>query len=87
MDILSALIASILAGNVAVLFTGGYSLGLIGNTCSGLVGGYFLSSYVGLLFHMGTYPSQLCASFASALFILLACKFFEPLVAKKTRIL
>jgi uncharacterized membrane protein YeaQ/YmgE (transglycosylase-associated protein family) len=85
MEILGVLIGGVIAGNVAALFLGGYSLGAIGNSIAGMTGSYFLSGYMNSLFGLSKYSSHVCAGVVGALFILIVFRMAESIV-KKSRI-
>ncbi len=84
MEIFAVLVAGIVAGNVAALFLGGYSLGAIGNSIAGLTGSFFLSTYMSLLFGLSKYPSHVCAGVVGALIILVVFRIAESALGKKT---
>ena len=84
MELLAVLVASIVAGNVAALFLGGYSLGAIGNSIAGLTGSFFLSTYKSQLFGLSKYPSHVCAGVVGTLVILLVFRMAESAVGKKS---
>ena len=86
MELLAVLVAGIVAGNVAALFLGGYSLGAIGNSIAGLTGSFFLSNYISQLFGLSKYPSHVCAGVVSALVILVVFRMAESALAKKSRL-
>lgn len=86
MEILAVLVAGIVAGNVAALFLGGYSLGAIGNSIAGLTGSFFLSSYITLLFGLSKYSSHVCAGIVGALVILVVFRMAESALGKKSRL-
>lgn len=83
MEILAVIIAGIVAGNIAALPMGGYSLGAVGNSIAGMTGVLFLSNYLGVMFSLDTYPSMLVSGLAGALFILLVFKMAESLRSQK----
>lgn len=86
MGILTVVLAGIVAGNVAALLLGGYSLGALGNSIAGLTGALFLSGYTSQLFSLSAYPSQVCAGLAGAMVILLAFRMAESTVVRKIRL-
>lgn len=86
MELLAVLVAGIVAGNVAALFLGGYSLGAIGNSIAGLTGSFFLSSYMSSLFGLSKYSSHVCAGVVSTLIILVVFRMAESVFTKKSRL-
>ncbi len=83
MEILAVIVAGIVAGNIAALLIGGYSLGAIGNSVAGMTGALFLSKYLGTMFSLSTYPSMLVSGLVGALFILIVFKMAESLRSQK----
>lgn len=86
MEIFAVLVAGIVAGNVAALFLGGYSLGAIGNSIAGMTGSFFLSDYMISLFGLSKYSSHVCAGIVGALIILVVFRMAESAVGKLTRL-
>ncbi len=83
MEIFAVIVAGIVAGNIAALMIGGYSLGAIGNSIAGITGALFLSKYLGAMFSLSTYPSMLASGLVGALFILFVFKLAEALKPQK----
>ncbi len=83
MEFIAVLVAGIVAGNIAALLIGGYSLGAIGNSIAGVTGALFLSKYLGAMFSLSSYPSMLASGLVGALFILVVFKMAESLQSQK----
>jgi uncharacterized membrane protein YeaQ/YmgE (transglycosylase-associated protein family) len=72
-----------LAGQMASLVYGGYSLGAIGNSLAGITGALFLAKYMTLLFGMSAYFAMFAGGALGALVILAVFSAAESLTSNK----
>jgi len=87
MELFALLALGVLAGQLASLIYGGYSLGTVGNSIAGITGALFLGKYITLLFGMSTYFGSFAGGVIGAFVILAVFSVGESLTSgKKSRL-
>ena len=87
MEIFAILVLGILAGQLASLLNGGYSLGAVGNGIAGITGALFIGEYLSLIFGMSTYVGMFAGGALGAFVILAVFSAGEALTShKKSRL-
>jgi uncharacterized membrane protein YeaQ/YmgE (transglycosylase-associated protein family) len=83
MEIFALLALGILAGQLASLLNGGYSLGAVGNGIAGITGALFIGKYASLMFGMSEYVGMFAGGALGAFVILAAFSMGESLASNK----
>ena len=83
MEIFALLVLGILAGQLASLINGGYSLGAVGNGIAGITGALFIGKYISLIFGMSTYVGMFAGGVLGAFVILAVFSAGEALTSRK----
>lgn len=85
MEIIAILALGVLAGQVASMLYGGYSLGALGNGIAGATSSLFLGNYLSVMFGMPSLAGMFVGGTLGAIVILVVFSAAESLKAKKTR--
>ena len=85
MEYIALLALGILAGQVASLLYGGYSLGALGNGFAGLAGALFTGKYLAAIFEIPEFAGMFVGGVLGALLILAVFSAGESLRANKKR--
>ncbi len=83
MELFALLALGILAGQLASLLNGGYSLGAVGNGIAGITGALFIGNYLSLIFGMSTYVGMFAGGALGAFVILAVFSAGEALTSNK----
>jgi uncharacterized membrane protein YeaQ/YmgE (transglycosylase-associated protein family) len=85
MEYIALLALGVLAGQVASLLYGGYSLGAFGNGIAGLTGALFTGKYVAAVFGMSEFAGMFVGGVLSTVVILAVFSAGEYLRASKKK--
>ncbi len=83
MEIFALLALGVLAGQLASMLNGGYSLGAVGNGIAGITGALFIGKYLSLIFGMSTYIGMFAGGALGAFVILAVFSAAESLTGRK----
>ena len=83
MEIFAILVLGILAGQLASLLNGGYSLGAVGNSIAGITGALFIGKYISLIFGVSTYVGMFTGGVLGTFVILAVFSAGEALTSRK----
>jgi uncharacterized membrane protein YeaQ/YmgE (transglycosylase-associated protein family) len=85
MEYIALLALGVLAGQVASILCGGYSLGALGNGIAGLTGALFTGNYIATIFGISQFAGMFAGGFLGAFIILVAFSAAESLGKSKKR--